>query len=70
MISARSLRLGQTCEVALQEIAHLGKYPWEVIVWENALGKIPNIENIGLPTLEDDLKLFKYDDIKTKIYRP
>jgi len=39
----RALRLGQTWQVAAWEIAHLGEYPWEVAVWENAFGKVPNI---------------------------
>ena len=45
----RALRLGQTWEVAVWEIAHLGscylgKYPWYVATLEKAFGKVPNID--------------------------
>ena len=38
--------MGQTWEVAAREIEHsesyhLGKYPREVAIWENTLGKLP-----------------------------
>ena len=47
----QALRLGQTLEIAAWEIAHLGschlgKYPWEVVAWENVFGKVPNILKI------------------------
>ena len=43
-----ALRLRHTWEVADYEIGylgscHLGKYPWEVALWEISFGKVPNI---------------------------
>ena len=48
MPGGRALRLGQTWEVAVREIApfvsfHLGKYQLEVAALEKAFGKLANI---------------------------
>ena len=48
-------------EIAHLGSCHLGKYPWEVAVWENVFGKVPNIENFILKNL---LSTFNVLDIK------
>jgi len=46
---SRVLRLGKTWVVSVWKIVHfasfqLGKHPWDVAIWENTLGKVPNIK--------------------------
>ena len=63
----QTLRLRQTWEIAHLGSYHMGKYPWEVVTWEESFGKVPNTENRTIQLLEKKL-LLRFNYLTKQIY--
>jgi len=61
--------------VASSEIAHLGschlgKYPWEIAIWEEFFGKVPNIFFVTLAKARSRTEILKATlSCKTRLFR-
>ena len=61
--------------VASSEIAHLGschlgKYPWEIAIWEEFFGKVPNIFFVTLAKARSKTEILKATlSCKTRLFR-